>query len=188
MKNLKVLLQYLFGYIRVRIEGFFVERVINKAMSRKISFWHIKRDKATIVYANVGLRDYKELSKIVEENRCKMEKLKESGFPILIEKYRKRKIFFIMLFIVFLILIGSSNFVWNIQIEGAQTIDEEQFMKELNDNGLKIGMLKRKIDKEDIINSIRLNRNDISWIGISISRHKCYRKSCRSGIKTRSYR
>lgn len=33
---------------------------------------------------------------------------------------------------------------------------------------LKFGMLKNKIDKERIINKIRIERNDISWIGIDV--------------------
>ena len=41
-------------------------------------------------------------------------------------------------------------------------------MSLLDENGIKIGMLRSKIDKEKLINKIRLERNDISWIGIDI--------------------
>ena len=186
--KLKNLLQYLFGYIHVRIEGFFVERVINRAMSRKMSFWNIKRDKSTIVYANVGLGDFDELLKIVEENQCKMEKLNESGLPFVMKKYKKRKIFFIVVFLICFVLLTASNFVWNIEIEGLQSIDYNELMQELNSNGLKIGILKGKVDEDSIINKIRLDRKDISWIGIELSRYKCISKSCRSRNEARNNR
>ena len=38
----------------------------------------------------------------------------------------------------------------------------------LEQNGIKIGMLKGKINKERLINKIRLERNDISWISANI--------------------
>lgn len=168
---LKYLLQYLFGYINIRIEGFFVEKVISKATNKKIVLWNIKRDKSCIVYANVGIYSYEELVKITDENKCKIEILKKSGLPFVIEKYRKRKTILIMFIAVSLLLITISNFVWNIQIKGNSSISKEELMKELNDNGLKVGMLKRKVNEEKIINQIRLDRQDISWIGIDLSRN-----------------
>ena len=41
-------------------------------------------------------------------------------------------------------------------------------MKDLNENGLKTGMIKQKINTKEVINNIRLKRNDIAWIGVNI--------------------
>lgn len=166
---MKFLLQYLFGYMNIRIEGFFVEKVISRATNKKIALWNIKREKSCIVYANVGIDNYEELAKITNENKCKIEILKKSGLPCIIERYKKRKTILIMFILVSILLVTISNFVWNIQIEGNLSISKEELIKELNDNGLKVGMLKRKVDEEKIINQIRLDRQDISWIGITIS-------------------
>lgn len=166
---MKFLLQYLFGYMNIRVEGFFVEKVISRATNKKIALWNIKREKSCIVYANVGIDNYEELAKITNENKCKIEILKKSGLPCIIERYKKRKTILIMFILVSILLVTISNFVWNIQIEGNLSISKEELIKELNDNGLKVGMLKRKVDEEKIINQIRLDRQDISWIGITIS-------------------
>lgn len=170
---MKFLLQYLFGYMHVKIEGFFVERVINKSKMKKMPLWNIKREKSTIVYANIEIASFEEISKIAEENKCKIEILKKSGLPFIIDRYKKRKSILIVSIVVFFAIIFISNFVWNIQIEGVTSIDKEELIKELNDSGLKIGVLKRNVDEEKIINKIRLERKDISWIGIEISRNKC---------------
>ena len=68
-----VLLKYILGYVNVKIEGFFVERVMNKAINKKIFLWNIKRDKSTIMYANVGIENFRELVKISKENKFKIE-------------------------------------------------------------------------------------------------------------------
>ena len=61
-----------------------------------------------------------------------------------------------------------SNFIWNIDITGNTEISKEEILKTLSENGLDIGISKRKINITDISNRVRLNRDDIAWIGISI--------------------
>ena len=163
-----VLLKYILGYVHIRIEGFFVERLMNKAINKKIFFWNVKKDGATIVYTNVGIKDFKELAKLAQKDKCRIEILEKKGFPFILNKYRKRKIFLVFVVVILLTLIVLSNFIWNIQIEGVEKIDKQELMEELRKNGLEVGKIKQKVDKEQIINKIRLDREDVSWIGIDI--------------------
>ena len=102
---IKILLKYILGYIHIKMEGFFVERVISKAADEKILFWNMKRDKTTIVYANVGIRDFKDLIKIAKKNKCRITILDKKGMPFIFSKYKKRKIFFIFVLVIILALI-----------------------------------------------------------------------------------
>lgn len=163
-----VLLKYILGYVNVKIEGFFVERVMNKAINKKIFLWNIKRDKSTIMYANVGVENFRELVKISKENKCKIEILEKKGLPFLLNKYRKRKVFAVLIIIVLGMLLTLSNFVWNIQIEGTDKINNQELLEELQEQGLKTGSFKHSINKDAIINKIRLDRKDVAWIGIEI--------------------
>lgn len=45
----KILLKNLIGYVNIKIEGYFVEKFINKCINNKIFFWNIKREKSTII-------------------------------------------------------------------------------------------------------------------------------------------
>ena len=65
-------------------------------------------------------------------------------------------------------LIATSNFIWNIEIIGNTEITKEELMQVLNQNGLKIGSNKNKVDTNLLINNVRLQRDDIAWIGISM--------------------
>ena len=58
---IKILLNYLLGYVNIIVEGFFVERFINICMSKNIFLWKIKRDKSAIISANVGIQDFKNM-------------------------------------------------------------------------------------------------------------------------------
>ena len=67
----RILVKYIFGYINIKIEGYFVEKFINKCMSENILFWNVKRERSTIIYMNVGIKDFKRLCRIAKE--CKQK-------------------------------------------------------------------------------------------------------------------
>ena len=164
----KILLRYILGYVNIKVEGYFAEKFINKCINNKIFFWNIKREKSTIVYTNVGIRDFKKMCKIAKETKCKIKVLNKKGFPFFLHRYKKRKIFIIMISIILISLFILSRFIWNIKIEGLENIDESEIISLINSKGLKIGKGKNSIDKQKIINEIRLERSDIAWIGITI--------------------
>ncbi len=164
----KILIKYIFGYINIKVEGYFVERFINKCINEGIFFWNIKREKSTIAYMNVGIRDFKKLCKISKETKCKEKILEKKGLPFFLNRYRKRKIFLILIVLIGLVLFTLSKFIWNINIEGINNINESEIISVLDEKGLKVGKIKNKIDTQKIINEIRLERTDISWIGITI--------------------
>lgn len=165
----RILLNYITGYVNIKVEGYFVERFLNICISKKILLWNIKRKKSTTLYANIGISDYKKLKSINRKTKTQIKIQSKKGLPFLLHKYRKRKIFGIFLGGVILSLIILSNFIWNIDIIGNESISKQEIINSLNEQGLKIGINKNKIDTNSIINRIRLQRNDIAWIGIKIN-------------------
>ena len=41
----KIILSYILGYVRVTIEGYYIERFINICRNNRITMWKLKRDK-----------------------------------------------------------------------------------------------------------------------------------------------
>ncbi len=165
---LKILLNYILGYVNIKVEGFFIERFINICISKKILLWNIKRKKSTIMYANIGINDYKKLKPIAKKTKSKISIQNKKGLPFVVHKYRKRKIFVGLLAVIFIALFVMSKFIWNIEIKGNNQIPKAEILEELNKQGLKIGAYKGKINSNSIINRVRLDRNDIAWMGIDL--------------------
>ena len=164
----KILLNYILGYVNIKVEGFFIERFINICISKKILLWNIKRKKSTIMYANIGINDYKKLKPIAKKTKSKISIQNKKGLPFVVHKYRKRKIFVGLLAVIFIALFVMSKFIWNIEIKGNNQISKAEILEELNKQGLKIGAYKGKINSNSIINRVRLDRNDIAWMGIDL--------------------
>ena len=166
---LKILIYYIFGYVNVIIEGFFIEKVINKCISKRIFLWNTRRSKSTIFSANVGVRNYRDIVKIAKECKCKIKINKKRGLPFVLNRYRKRKIFAVALVVIMVVIIVISNFIWNIEIRGK--VDEKmqkEIIEIIKNEGVEIGKYKRKIDIQGLINKIRIAREDVAWVGMEI--------------------
>ena len=164
----KILINFLFGYLNIELEGYYIERFINTCISKNIFLWGIKRTKSTILFANIGAGDFKQAAKIAKKHGCRIKIKSKSGLPFIVKKYKKRKIFFILLFLVIIGIYTLSKFVWNIEITGNTKVDSNEILSALEEDGLKVGVLKSKVNTDEIINKIRYQREDIAWIGIEL--------------------
>ena len=164
----KIILYKIIGYIRINVEGFYIEKFINTCKQNNIFLWGIKREKASIMHTNISIKSFKKIKQVSKKTNCRIRIERKKGMPFLLNRYKKRKIFAIGLIAVFIVIIGTSKFVWNIDIIGNEKINKEELLAELKQQGLEVGTLKKNINKNEIINSIRLERNDISWMGMDI--------------------
>lgn len=165
---IKILLNYLLGYVHIEVEGYFIERFINLCISKHILLWNSKRKKSTLLYTNMSIRDFRNISAIAKQAKCKVKIKAKKGLPFIFHKYKKRKLFFVFLLLIFIGIMSLSNFVWNIEITGNTTIPTEELLQTVQEEGLTVGKLKSSIDSKEIINKIRLDRNDIAWVGIEL--------------------
>lgn len=162
----KILLNYILGYIRVSVEGFYTERFINICINNNILIWNLKREKNVELYLNTSIKNFKNLIKIAKKTKCKIKIENKKGIPFLLNKYRKRKIFLVLLLVLCFLIFISSMYVWNIELKVEDEKELVGIEEDINEAGLRIGMKRSSINTKDIINSIRLKRNDIAWIGI----------------------
>ncbi len=165
---LKILLKYILGYVRITVEGYYIERFINICTTSKILIWNLKREKGVKLHLNIGINDFFRAVKVAKKLKCRIKITKKRGIPFLINKYKKRKIFFITLIIIAILIGVSTNFVWNINIEIEDNLELQNIEQDIKEAGLEVGMLKKNVDTQEIINKIRLDRSDISWVGIEL--------------------
>lgn len=166
-------IKFVNGYVKIFVEGVFLERFINICRSKNIILWNIERKKSTIMYANISITDFRKIRQIAYKTKSRVKIEGKKGLPFIFYRYKKRKIFLISLLLVILLLMVLSQFLWNVELnikenEKLESIDTTELMQDFEEAGLKIGKLKKDINVAKIVNSVRLKRNDIAWIGINI--------------------
>lgn len=165
---LKRIKNFCLGYLVIEIEGFFIERFFNMCAKEKIRLWGTKRKNKIAVTTKMSIDDFRQIRKIAKETNSRVKIKKKRGIIFEIKKYKNRKVFIFLFFMLVLSIFALSNFIWNIEITGNEQISEKELIEVLNKNGLKQGSLKMKIDSKKIIKKIRLENEKISWIGIDI--------------------
>lgn len=114
--EVKDIYMHLSGYVNITVEGFFVERFINSCFANDIFLWNLEREKSTYLKARVGVRDFRKLKKIAKNTKCRVKINSKRGLPILMNKYKHRKFFFIFLIILLIFSFAITRFIWNIEI------------------------------------------------------------------------
>ena len=164
----KIIYLYLTGYVEFIAEGFYIERFINICMSKKIFLWDLKRDKNTIIKMKIGLLDFKKIRQIAKKTKSRLKIKKKSGIPFLLHRYRKRKIFAITLLVIAILIYILTRYIWNIEINGLESINQDELLTQLNESGIVVGSKISKVDSQNVINEIMLKRDDIAWMGMEV--------------------
>ena len=55
---IKILLKYILGYVRITVEGYYIERFINICTTNKILIRNLKREKGVKLHLNIGIQDF----------------------------------------------------------------------------------------------------------------------------------
>ncbi len=162
----KILLNFIYGYKQVEIEGYYLERFLNEILKNSIFVWKIDRIQINKVRINASNSAIIDLKEIVYKNQCLMKITKDCGIPAIVKRYKKRRYIFGLSFTFFIMIFAISRFIWNIDVSGNIEIDKKQVIEIAKKSGLSIGKYKQKIDTESVIKDIKNSLDNVSWVGV----------------------
>ena len=122
---IKKIINYIYGYLRIIVEGYYIERFINICRNQNYMMWNIKKANDINIELNIEIKQFRQICKIAQKTQCKIKIKAKRGLPFLLNKYKKRKLFILLLFLILFLIFFSSQFVWNIEIteESGLTIE-----------------------------------------------------------------
>ena len=161
------IIRFLKGYLRIRIVGYSPERFLNLCSYNQIYLWGLEPC-GNAYELHMSVRGFRKLKPIIKKTRTKVTIVERRGLPFFLHKYRKRKMFFIGLFLCIALIYTMSLFVWDIHIEGNTARTDETILEFLETQEVTHGMLKSKLDCNRIVKDIRKEYDDIIWVSVSI--------------------
>lgn len=159
---------YIKGYTKIQVEGYFVERFINLCMNQNVKVWDIARKFEGIIILKIETRDLNKVEELAKTTRSCIRIVEEKGVPHIIQTYKKRKNFAIICALVLIFIYLYSIRIWQIEITGNSAISVEEIKEELILENVKTGMRKKLLNFDTIKNSIYMRRDDILWIGFDV--------------------
>lgn len=159
--------KYCRGYVKIKVYGFSPERFMNLCSNRGILLWQVCRS-SECYEMYVSVRDFFALGPIFKKTKTKAVILERYGFPFILHRYQKRKLFPIGIFFCLLFLFVMSLFIWEIKIEGNFYRTDNVIEDYLMESGIVPGILKGEIECEAIEKGLRQEFDDITWTSAKI--------------------
>lgn len=155
--------KYLRGYVKIAVTGYSPERFLNLCNVQKILLWGVENQKLTYkMYLSV--KDYKRLRPLARKTGTRIVLLEKHGFPFFLYRFRKRKMFFIGMFLSVVLIYLLSLFIWNIHVEGNATQSTEEILEYLETLQIRHGTPKSEIVCETIETKLRSRYPNILWV------------------------
>lgn len=161
------LVNWLRGYLCVRIRGTSPERFINLCRHHRIFIWDLMKIEEDYQFY-ITIKNFKKLRPIVRKTGMVPKITAKHGLPFYIYRNRKRKGFFIGVIICSILVYIMSLHIWDISVMGGSKYTPEALIKFLDNNDIYTGIKKRKVDCQWIEDIIRLEYNDIGWVSAEI--------------------
>lgn len=155
------------GYVVVELIGGDVSALINKAQVAGIMLWDIAWQKNGHAICSLHAGQFRRFHKVARSSGVKFHILQKHGMPFMLFRLGRRR-FFAFGFVLFLIvLIVMSNMVWDVDVEGNETIPEKEVLRLAREAGVYIGQFQFRLEDYDAIQrKMLLALSDASWIGV----------------------
>ena len=155
-------IQYIRGYVTIRVWGYSVERFLNLCGNHNILVWNIV-DHGEYNTMNISVKGYFALKPILKKTGTRASVLKRYGLPFFMSKMQSRKIFVAGFLCCMVFWILMSRFIWNIRIEGNYAITEDVLLDYLEDHDIRVSMKKSGLDIPELERDLREDFNVITW-------------------------
>lgn len=161
------LFRWFCGYVRFTVTGDFIERFLNLAMRGGVNIWELHREENR-VSGCVLLRDYKRFRRFTRKTGVRVRHTGAAGLPFVGKKYRKRVGLLLGVAAFFVALFVMSQFIWQINVNGCETVDPQSVLDAVKEYGLKEGVLRSQVDTREIENRVMIKLDTLSWIAINL--------------------
>ncbi len=156
------MINWLKGYLRIRVSGLSVERFINLCGHKNILLWDVcPCEKFYEMF--ISVKAFRSLRPIVRKTQTKVVILQRFGLPFFIAGLNRRKVFLFGCLLSLWFWQISGNFIWQIEISGNYQITTEQLSDYLEEQQIKVGVLKKSLDIEALEKDIRIAFPEIIW-------------------------
>ncbi len=160
------LFRFFIGYKTVLVSDGNILRFVNLVSARDINIFD---SSLTDEFYRFSLltKDYKKILPLLQKSGCTISLIEKKGFPYILAPILKRKGLVFGVFVFAILLFISTFFIWDIEINGTERVEEQIVLDILAESEVGIGSLKSAINFEELQLKIALGNEDISVVGIT---------------------
>ncbi len=159
--------QYIRGYVKIKVWGYSTERLLNLCGNHDILVWDIVNhgDHDTM---KISVRGFFALKPLLKKTGTRAAVLQKYGLPFFMSKMQKRKVFVAGLLGCLLFWVIMAGYIWNIEIEGNYVLTEDVLMDYLDEKGVHVAMKKSRLQIEGLEKALREDHDIITWTSVQV--------------------
>ena len=159
--------QYIRGYVTIKVWGYSTERLLNLCGNHDILVWDIvgHGDYTTM---NISVQGFFALKPLLKKTGTKASVLKRYGLPFFVSKMGRRKIFVAGFVCCMLFWMLMAGFIWNIKIEGNYVLTDDVLLDYLEESNVRVSMRKSQLQIEALEKSLREDFDVITWTSVQV--------------------
>lgn len=161
-----LLYRFLTGKIRFRVYSQACVSVINM-LRYTIPVNCIKINEKDTFEFTTGYRYKNSAIEIIKKNNANYSVLSQCGIPFIFDKYKKRAGLWLGAVIASLVLVLSSNIIWEVRVSGNSYVSDDDIINNLKSLGVAEGCFIDKDELEYVYNSFLISEPGISWISVN---------------------
>ena len=160
-------IQYIRGYVAVKVWGYSVERLLNLLGNHDILVWNIE-DHGDYHTMHMSVEGFFALKPLLKKTGTRAAVLGKYGLPFFVSSMLRRKLFVAGLFCCILFWCLASRFIWDIRIEGNYALTEDVLMDYLEEQGIHTAMKKSALEIAELEQALREDYNLITWTSVQL--------------------
>ncbi|MDR1464535.1 MAG: sporulation protein YqfD [Oscillospiraceae bacterium] len=162
------LLRFLRGYVRFRAADGFPERFLNLCAQDDIPVWDAQRA-GGVLSGFTTIPGYKAMCHCAKAAGMRLRMDQKIGLPFFLHRYRRRAGMLVGLLLFLLCLACLSGMIWSIEVSGNGRVPAEIILQACEDQGLRIGLRRSRLDAADMEKRLLEIMPQLSWASINLS-------------------
>ena len=163
------LLSFFSGTVRVEVRGSYPERFFNLCARNGIKFRNMELCEIGVFRIDMSPGMYLRIGDIARWSMCRVHILSKAGLPFLARRVKKRTLLLGGCAVFCIVAWVFTGFVWSVQIDGFDGLDEAKLYAYLEREGLRTGAWGRGVNVEELRNNILIQMPEIAYIYVNFS-------------------
>ena len=160
-------IQYLRGYVAIKVWGYSVERLLNLCGNHDVLVWDIE-DHGDYHTMHISIAGFFALKPLLKKTGTRAAVTGKYGLPFFASKMWRRKLFVAGLVCCIFFWCLASRFIWDIRIEGNFALTEDVLMDYLEEQGVHTAMKKSGLEIEKLEQALREDYDLITWTSVQL--------------------
>lgn len=159
--------QYIRGYVTIRVWGYSTERLLNLCGNHDILVWDIV-DHGEYDTMNISISGFFALKPLLKKTGTRAAITGKYGLPFFMSRMQRRKMFVAGLICCLLFWMLTARFIWNIEIVGNYALTEDVLLDYLEEKEVHVAMKKSRLRIEELEKALREDYDVITWTSVQL--------------------